>query len=92
MIPFYFSRYWFWLPRAARMFLVGGILGSLGLVLLYVLPYSDFALYFLAGLDFCAMVMMGMGATYAVFDTLKSFSKKRKNTSDSIKKEVNDEK
>ena len=78
MIPFFFYRYWKWLPRAAKMFLIGGILGVTGAGLLYILPYSDFALYLLAGLDFTAMVMMGMGAVYAVFDGLKKF-KNRKN-------------
>lgn len=72
-----FKKYWHWLPRSIKMLLIGGILGISGLGLLYVLPYSEFALYFLAGLDFTAMVMMGMGAVYAVFDTLKSFRKKK---------------
>lgn len=74
------------------MFLIGGLLGVTGAGLLYVLPYSDFALYLLAGLDFTAMVMMGMGVVYAVFNGLKKFSKKRKNTGSTNSKEVNDEK
>ena len=73
-----FSKYWLWLPRSVKMLLIGGILGISGLGLLYVLPYSDMALYLLAGIDFVAMVMMGMGALYAVFDTLKSFTKRKK--------------
>ena len=71
-------KYWLWLPRSVKMLLIGGILGIMGLVLLYTLPYSEFALYFLAGLDFVAMVLMGMGVVYAVFDGLKSLRKKRK--------------
>lgn len=76
-----FNKYWHWLPRSVKMLLIGGILGISGLVLLYTLPYSEFALYFLAGLDFVAMVMMGMGAVYAVFDTLKGLRKKKNVTS-----------
>lgn len=71
-----FNKYWHWLPRSVKMLLIGGILGISGLVLLYVLPYSEFALYFLAGLDFVAMVLMGMGFVYLVYDSLKYWRKK----------------
>lgn len=62
------------------MLLIGGILGVSGLGFLYVLPYSEPALYFLAGLDFTAMVIMGMGFVYLVYDGLKGLRKRKSQT------------
>lgn len=72
-----FKKYWSWLPRSLKMLLIAGILGTTGLILLYTIPYSEFALYFLAGLDFVAMTLMGMGFVYLVYDSLKYWRKKK---------------
>ena len=85
------EKYWKWLPRAVKFFIIGfsGIIMGFGL--LYVIPYSDSALWLLAGIDFFSLCFLMMGVAYAIFDIVQSYRKK-KNTSNNNTKEVNDEK
>lgn len=73
-----FKKYWHWLPRAVKFFIIGFLMIPASVGLLYVIPYSEFALYFMAfGWDLTALTFLVMGVVYAIYDSWKSSKKKK---------------
>lgn len=72
-----FLKYWAWLPRAVKFFIIGFSMIPASVGLLYVIPYSKSAEFFLGGWGLTAFTFLVMGVAYAIYDSWKSSKKKK---------------